>query len=144
MRSFSGSKPRRLDLGRVLGTAARLVLNGPQRSQCRDPGLGQPLHPCNVEPFVGSVATQCAQQLSALEVPDVDGVVIPATGQQMPIGAYPKRLDCSVMSLAHRYALSSPHVPPAQYPIAPSTHQQVSALTPGDSKDHTGMPAQGL
>src|SRR5438105_1313015 len=62
----------------------------------------------------------------------------------MPIGADPERLDCRVMSLAHRHALSSPHVPPAQHPIAPSTHQQVSALTPGDSKDNTGMSAQRL
>src|SRR2546428_4470491 len=48
------------------------------------------------------------------------------------------------MRLSHRQACSSLHVPPAQYPIAASTHQQVSTLTPGESKHDPGMPAQGL
>src|SRR5205823_13287785 len=120
--------------------ACFVLLYCPYRSKCRFLCLSQSPCSSDIEPLIGPVASQRAQQLSALEVPYLDGIVIPATGQEMPIGAYPERLDSSGMSLAHRHALSSLHVPPAEYPIAPSTNEQVSALTPGDSKHDTGMP----
>src|SRR5256885_952577 len=105
--------------------ACFVLLYCPQRSKCRFLCLSQSPRSSDIEPLVGPVTSQRTQQLSALEVPYLDGIVIPATGQEMPIGAYPQRLDSGVMALAHPHALSSLHVPPAQYPIATSTHEQV-------------------
>src|SRR5438067_6277218 len=63
---FSASKPRRLELGRLLSTGARLVLHGTQGTQRRLLRLGQPSNPGDIEPLVGPVAPQRAQMFATL------------------------------------------------------------------------------
>src|SRR6266581_8128151 len=72
--------------------ACFILLNCPQRTQGGLLCLGQAQDPGDIEPLVGAVGAQRAQQLSALNVPYLDGIVIPTTGQEMPVGAYPERL----------------------------------------------------
>src|SRR5712692_6300134 len=103
--SWWASQEWRLELGRVLGTVARLVLHGPQRPQCGLLRLGQPSNPCDIQALIGPVAAQGAQQLGALQVPEPDGPVIAATGQPVPVGTHLERLDCPRMRLLHPRAL---------------------------------------
>src|SRR5258708_4621284 len=70
-----------------LGASGRRTLNRAQRSQRRLLRLGQSPDPGDIESLVGSVTPQCLHLLAALEVPQGDGPVIPATGQPAPIGA---------------------------------------------------------
>src|SRR6266700_952859 len=123
-------KPRRPGLRSLLGDCHRRALNCPQRAQRCFLHLGHPPEPCDNEPFIGPVASQRPHQLGALDVPHLDGTILPATDQQTAIGANFERMDSSLMSLAHRQTLPTLCLPPAQGPIALSTHQQVSARIP--------------
>src|SRR2546421_164823 len=92
----------RLELGRLLGAATlliRLVLHGPQGPQGGDLGLGQAADARNSEPLVGPVTAQRAQMLATLEVPEVDGPVIAATGEPAAIGTDLERPHRSLMGL---------------------------------------------
>src|SRR5207302_81733 len=93
--------------------------------------LGQSLRTADIEPLVGPVAPQRPQMLATMEIADVDGPVIAATGQHAPIGTHSKRLDCPLMPLPKRQALPALHVPPAHAPIAAATEQHRSSRTPG-------------
>src|SRR5258708_3377560 len=61
------------------------ILNGPQGTQRGLLRLGQAPDPRDIEPLVGAGASQCAQILATLQVPDVDAPGIPAAGQPAPI-----------------------------------------------------------
>src|SRR5260370_1362189 len=50
--------------------------------------------------------------LTTLQIPHLNGIVIPATGQSPSIGPHPERLDRPLMPLPHRQALPPP-APPA-------------------------------
>src|SRR5947208_1101772 len=57
------------------------LFHRPQRTQRRLLRLGQAPDPRDIEPLVGAVASQRAERLATLEVPERDGPVIPATGK---------------------------------------------------------------
>src|SRR6266496_1876614 len=99
-----------------------LVLHCPQRSERSQLGLGQALSPCDIEALVGSVAAQCAAMLTALQVPERDSPVVPATGQRAAIGTHLERLHHPLMRFLHPHALPALHIPPAQPAITASTH----------------------
>src|SRR5258708_11667084 len=119
------------------------TLNGPQCVQRRPLCLGQSLDPGDIESLVGSVTPQCPQLLPALEVPQDDGPVIPATGQPAPIGTSPERTDRPLMRLSHPHALPALHIPPAQHAVTASTDHEVPARAPGDGIDGTAMSSKG-
>ena len=58
-----------------------VVLDGPQGPQRRLLRLGQAPRSSDIEPLIRPIMTQRPQQLGALEVPYLDGIVIAATGQ---------------------------------------------------------------
>src|SRR5712671_2074471 len=70
--------------------------------------------------------------LAALQIPQLNGIVVPATGQSPAIGTHPERLDRPLMLLPKRQALPVLHIPPAQVPIAAATDQHRSGRTPGE------------
>src|SRR2546425_12114303 len=83
-----------VQLGSVLDAWHRSALHRPQRAQRRLLRLGQALPPADIEALVGAVAPQRPQMLATLEIPDVDGPVIAATGEPLAIGTHSERLDC--------------------------------------------------
>src|SRR5258708_15861784 len=79
-------QPRRPGLlGGVLDAWQRSALNCTQHAQRRLLRLGQAPDPCDIEALVGSVASQRAEGLATLQVPERDGPVIPATSQPASI-----------------------------------------------------------
>src|SRR5438270_8171122 len=69
--------------------------------------------------------------LTALEIPHLNSIVVPATGQSPAMGTFSKRLDRPLMPLLHHQALPALRVPPAEHAIAAATDQQRSGQTPG-------------
>ncbi len=143
-RSCWAMKPQRLGLGSVLGAVHRSVLNCPQRMQRGLLRLGQAPDPCDIEALVGAVASQRAQMLATLQVPERDGPVIPATSQKPPIGTHLERLHCPLMRFSLPHALPTVHLPPAHPPVTASTVHQLSTESPGQCKDHPRMPFKGV
>src|SRR6266436_909578 len=137
-------QPQRPELGSVLDGWHRSALHRSQRAQRRLLRLGQALHPADIEALVGPVAPQRPQVLAALEIPDVDGPVIAATGQSAAIGTHSERLDRPLMPLPKRQALPALHVPPAYAPIAAATEQHRSSRTPGQRAHNRARLAPGL
>src|SRR5690242_19767980 len=80
-------QPQRPELESVLD-AWHGALHRPQRTQRRLLRLGQALRPADIEALVGPVAPQRPQMLAAVEIPDVDGSVIAATGEPLAIGTH--------------------------------------------------------
>src|SRR6266566_8429716 len=70
------------DLGSVLGAVHGSALNRPQRTQGGLLRLGQSSDPRDIEALIGPVASQRAEMLATLQVPERDGPIIPATGQR--------------------------------------------------------------
>src|SRR6266849_4003947 len=68
---------------------------------------------------------------AALQTPDVDGPIIPATGEPLAIRVQLERPDRPLMGLSHPYTFPTLQVPPAQHAIAATTQQQRSARIPG-------------
>src|SRR5258708_4954407 len=91
----------------------RIALNCPQRAQCCFLRLGHSPDPCDIEALVGAVASQRPHQLGALDVPHLDGTILPATDQQTAIGADLKRVDGSLMRLSHCQTCPTLYLPPA-------------------------------
>src|SRR6266566_2795018 len=114
------------------------LLNRTQGSQRGFLRLGESLHSCDIEPFVGPVAPQRPQQLATFEVPHLDGTVIAATGQPGAIGADRERLNRSLVRFSQSHALPTSYVPPAQHPIAVPTNQQRVARAPLQGQ-HTAL-----
>src|SRR5215469_2359310 len=104
----------------------RSILNRSQCTQRRLLRLGEPSDLRDIEPLIESVTPQYPQLLAALEVPQLNGIVITTTGQYLSIGTHAERLDCPLMPLLHPQALPTLHVPPAQHTIAIATEQQCS------------------
>src|SRR2546421_11801840 len=118
-------------LGSVLRVWRRSSLNRPQLTQGRLLRLGQSLYSADIEPLVGPVAPQCPYMLTALQIPHLNSIVVPATGQSTTIETFSKRLDRPLMPLSRSPALPVLHVPPAYSPIAAATEQHLSSRTPG-------------
>src|SRR5258708_20322545 len=86
--------------------------------------------------------------LAALEIPQLNGIVITATCQRLPIGTHFERLDCPLMSLSTlRHSLlcvshqrSMPSLPPLS--SSPPAGLQASAYTiePGSLQDRRRSP----
>src|SRR2546423_3247905 len=81
------------DLGSVLGAVHGSALNRPQRAQRGFLRLGQAPDARDIEALVRPVASQRAQRLATLQVPDRDGPVLTATAQSCASRAHPARLD---------------------------------------------------
>src|SRR5205823_10284309 len=123
-------KPRRPGLRSLLGDYHRRALNCPQRAQRCFLHLGHSPEPCDIEPFIGPVASQRPHQLGALDVPHLDGTILPATDQQTAIGANFERMASSLMSLAHRQTLPTMFLPTSLGSISSSSLHQVSVRLP--------------
>src|SRR5258708_30257613 len=95
------STPWEPDLGSVLGAVHGSILNGPQGTQRGLLRLGQAPDARDIEPLLPPVTPQCLQQIAALEIPDVDDTIIPATGQPAPIGTHLERLHGPLMRLLY-------------------------------------------
>src|SRR5260370_25225658 len=70
--------------------------------------------------------------LAALQLPDVDSAIVPATGQRAAIGTHLERLDCPLVRPAGVHALSSLDVPPAEHTVAATADQHRAGRTPGE------------
>src|SRR5712691_2886224 len=116
--------------GSVLDAWYRSALHRPQRAQRGLLCLGQSPDACDIEPLVGAVASQRAQMLAPLEVPERDGPVIPATSQKPPIGTQLERLHGPLMRFSLPHAFSALHLPPAQSPVTASTEHQFPTRGP--------------
>jgi hypothetical protein len=99
--------------------------------------LGETPDARDSEALIGSIPPQRVQRLAALEVPEPDGPVIPATGQPAPIGTHLERLHGSLMRLSipvpqtgFPHTLATLHLPPAQRTITAPTDQPLPTRTP--------------
>src|SRR5438132_6667941 len=81
--------------------------------------------------------------LATLELPDVDGPVIAATGQPAAIGTDLERLHDPLMGFSHPHARSTRQVPPAQPTVTASTDQELLDRMPGDCIDCPRQSLQG-
>jgi hypothetical protein len=138
-------QPPRLELGRLIGAGAlliRLIRHSSQGAQGGDLGLGQALDARDSEPLVGPVKAQRAQMLATLELPDVDGAVIAATGDSFVIGTDLEGLHDPLMGFSHPHARTARQVPPAQPTVTASTDQQLSDRVQGDGIDRPRQPLQ--
>src|SRR5579864_1338153 len=70
--------------------------------------------------------------LAALQLPDVDSTIVPATGQRAAIGTHLERLDCPLVRPARMHALSALDVPPAEHTVAATADQHRAGWTPGE------------
>src|SRR2546423_15478112 len=120
------------------------LLNRPQGTQGGLLRLGQSSDPRDIEALVGPVASQRAEMLATLQVPERDGPIIPATGQRAAIGTHLERLDGPLMRFSHPHALPAVQLPPAQHSVTASTDHQLSTGSPGHRRDHPRMPRQGV
>src|SRR5713226_2666518 len=123
--------------------ACFILLNGPQRTQGGLLRLGQALDPCDIESLVGAVASQCAQMLATLQIPERDGPVLPATGQSASIGTHLERLHRPLMRFSLPHALPAVDLPPAQPAVAASTDKPLPTRSPGHGRDYPRMPHKG-
>src|SRR3989441_9909829 len=80
--------------------------------------------------------------LATLELPDVDGPFIPATGQLGAIGTHSDRVYCPLMRLSHPHALPAGNLPPAQPAVTAPTDQHLPTRVPGHSRGRSGMSRQ--
>src|SRR6266566_8630242 len=119
------------------------LLNSSQRTQGGLLRLGQSCDPSDIQALVGPVASQRAERLATVQVPEHDGPVIPATGEPAAIGTHLERLHHPLMRFLHPHALPAVHLPPAQHAVTASTDQQLLARTPCHGRDHPRMPRQG-
>src|SRR5712692_4130689 len=127
----------------MLGAVRSPVLHCPQGAQRGLLRLGQAPDACDIEPLVGPVASQRAERLATLQVPERNDSVIPTTGQNAAIGTHLERLDRPLMSFSHPHALPALPLPPAHPAVTTSTEHQLSTRSPGQRRDHPGMPRQG-
>src|SRR6266567_5371788 len=132
------------DLGSVLGAVHGSILNRPQGAQRRLLRLGHSPDPRDIEALIGPVASQRAEMLATLQVPERDGPIIPATGQRAAIGTHLERLDGPLMRFSHPHALPALHLPPAQPPVTASTDHQLSTGSPSHRRDHPRMRRKGV
>src|SRR5260221_4104016 len=130
--------------GSVLGAVLGSALNRPQGTQGGLLRPGQSSDPSDIQALVGPVASQRAEMLATLQVPERDGPIIPATGQRAPIGTHLERLDRPLMRLSHSHALSLLQVPPPQHAIAAATQQHHAGRAPGQRVHDCARLAQGV
>src|SRR5258708_21000401 len=90
-------KSRRPGLRSLLGDCHRRALNCPQRAQCCFLRLGHSPDPCDIEALVGAVASQRPHQFGALDVPHLDGTILPPTDRQTAIGPHLEPMAISFM-----------------------------------------------
>src|SRR5690242_5453655 len=80
--------------------STRIILYCSQSPQSCFLCLGHALDACDIEPLVGTVTAQRLQGFSAVQIPDPDRPIIPATSQQATIGTPLERPDGPLVSLA--------------------------------------------
>src|SRR2546425_829446 len=134
----------RLSLWSLPGASSRRTFNRAQRAQRRLLRLGESPDPGDIESLVGSVATQRAQVVAALQIPYHDSTIISTAGQEETIRTMFERLDRALMRLSHLYALPEPQVPPAQQAIAAATDQHRSTRTPSQRVHPRARLAPGM
>src|SRR6266571_3732572 len=133
------------DLGSVLGAVHGSILNRPQGAQRRLLRLGHSPDPRDIEALIGPVASQRAEMLATLQVPERDGPIIPATGQRAAIGTHLERLDGPLMRFSHPHALPAVDIPHEELPalFATTTGGQPHPIgAPGHARDGPVMPHQ--
>src|SRR2546430_12739819 len=119
------------------------LLERPQGPQPHLLRFGEPPDAGDIEPLIGPVAAQGTQQFAALEVPEPDGPVIAATGQEATIGTHLEGLHRPLMGFSLPYALPARQVPPAQPTVTASTEEPIPDRVPGDGRDDPRQPLQG-
>ena len=70
--------------------------------------------------------------LAALQLPDIDGAIVPATGERAAIGTHLERLDCSLVRMARVHARAALDVPPAEHAVAVTADQHRAGRTPSE------------
>src|SRR5579859_316783 len=121
-----------MPLSRTTLLADTRFLEGPQRSQRCLLRLGHPPDSCNIEPLVRAISPQCAQMFAALQLPDVDRAIVPATGERAAIGTHLERLDCPLVRPERVHALSALDIPPAEHAVAVTADQHRAGRTPSE------------
>src|SRR5260370_15330308 len=104
----------------------------------------QALRPADLEALVRPVTPQSPPQFAALQIPYLDSIIIPTTGQEEAIRAALERLDRPLMRLSHPHALPTLQVPPAEHAIAAATDQHRSGRAPGQRVHDLARLAQGV
>src|SRR5712692_1726829 len=82
--------------------------------------------------------------LAALQLPDVDSAIVPATGERAAIGTHLERLDCPLVRPARVHALSALDVPPAEHTVAATADQHRTGRTPSERIHDLAQFAQGV
>src|SRR5260370_13300613 len=118
---------RQLDRSSVLVAVASSVLHGPQRTQRGLLLLGQAPDPCDIKALVGPVASQRAQSLATLEVPEHNGPVIAATGEPAAIGTPLHAVHGPAMFTQHPGRRRTCHLPQG-HPSSSACTAQLRAL----------------
>src|SRR5713226_6224236 len=93
------------------------LFNRSQRPECCFLTLCQSFRTGNIHPFVGSVASQCAQARTGLYIPEFDRSIITANGNGLPIGIEGHRPDSISMALQGLKALTAAHFPQTYRPV---------------------------
>src|SRR5258708_30765643 len=81
---------------------------------------------------------------ATLEVPEHDGSIIPAAGEQAAVGTHFERMHHPRMRLLHPHALQARHLPPAQPAVTASTAQPLPAPSPSHRRDHSPLPHKAM
>src|SRR5258708_28614786 len=82
--------------------------------------------------------------LGALQLPDVDSAIVPATGERAAIGTHLERLDCPLVRPARVHALSALDVPPAEHTVAATADQHRASRIPSERIHDLAQFAQGV
>src|SRR2546428_612224 len=88
------------------------LLNRPQGAQRCLLRLGQSSDSSDIQALVRPVASQRAEMLATVQVPERDDPVLPTTGQSAAIGTHLERLHRPLMRSSHPHALPARHLPP--------------------------------
>src|SRR5713101_7601107 len=120
------------------------LFNRSQRPECCFLTLCQSFRTGNIHPFVGSVASQCAQARTGLYIPEFDRSIITANGNGLPIRIEGHRPNLIDMTLQGLEALPAAHLPHAHLLIKASSGKSLPIGAEGDRPYLTGVALQGL
>src|SRR5690348_9482681 len=120
------------------------MLHRTQRSQCRALGLGNTSQTGYIHPFIRSINPQCVLQRSALNIPEVNDAIFPATEQCRTVRADTQRTNPALVSLLRVDVGSTLCIPPADHAGHAAAKEVLAILAPSDARDHTGMTTQRL
>ena len=80
-------------------------------------GISQALDTGDVEPFIRAIAAQRLHVFAALHLPDLDGSIVPAAGEEATVRTGSQRLYRSFVPLSRQDALPVLRIPPAEHAI---------------------------